>query len=397
MPRVVTGLQKFVSTGSDHAGLRHGARVALVAHPASVDARLHHALDLMTADPALEVVRVFAPEHGLRGEAQDMEGVTDSRDSRSGLPVRSLYGAGPETLRPRPDDLDGLDAVVVDLQDVGSRYYTFVYTLRYVMEAAAAADVAVVVLDRPNPIAGTAVEGPVLQPAMTSFVGMHALPVRHGMTIAELARMFDAEAAIGCDLRIVAMDGWTRATWFDDTGLPWVPPSPNMPTLDTATVYPGACLVEGTNLSEGRGTTRPFEWLGAPWLAAEAWAESMRDAGLVGVDFGAATFRPMFQKHAGESCHGLFLHVTDRDRFRPFRTYLEALGQARRLAPANFSWRTEAYEFETERLAIDLLLGRTDLRAMLEAGAAVSDMEATWATDLEAFAERRRPHLLYPA
>jgi len=263
------------------------------------------------------------------------------------------------------------------------------------MEAARDAGVAVVVLDRPNPLGGKRLEGPVLHPDLSSFVGRYPLPVRHGMTVGELARLFNEEASIGCDLRVVEMHGWHRSMLFAETGLPWVPPSPNMPTTTTCTVYPGGCLIEGTNLSEGRGTTTPFELVGAPWLDGERLATALRGAELDGVLFRPASFRPMFQKHAGESCAGVQVIVQDVRLFRPFATYLGLIGQVRGQAPDLFAWRTEPYEFETTRLAIDLLLGQRDLRAMLESGATAREMERTWLPDLQLFAEERRPYLLY--
>jgi uncharacterized protein YbbC (DUF1343 family) len=281
------------------------------------------------------------------------------------------------------------------MQDVGSRYYTFVYTLSYVMEAARDAGVAVVVLDRPNPLGGEQLEGPLLEPHLCSFVGRYPLPVRHGMTVGELARLFNERFAIGCDLRVVEMRGWRRSMFFEETGLPWVPPSPNMPTTATCRVYPGGCLIEGTNLSEGRGTTTPFELVGAPWLDGERLATALRGAGLEGVLFRPASFRPMFQKHAGQPCAGVQVVVDDTRRFRPFATYLGLIGEVRGQAPDDFAWRTEPYEFETTRLAIDLLLGRSDLRAMLEARVTPAEMESSWLADLQAFAEERRPYLLY--
>jgi len=262
--RVESGLARLVQEGAALAGLSRGTRAGLVAHPASVDRGLRFAADLLRARDDMRLLRLFAPEHGLRGEAQDMEPVEESSDAATGLPVVSLYGVDRDSLKPRREHLGGLDALVYDLQDVGCRYYTFVHTLSLSMEAARDAGIPVVVLDRPNPLGGLRVEGPVLRPGFESFVGLHPVPVRHGMTTAELALLINRESGIGCDLRIVPMSGWRRAMHFEDTGLPWVLPSPNMPTPDTAHVYPGACLLEGTNLSEGRGTTRPFEMVGAP-------------------------------------------------------------------------------------------------------------------------------------
>jgi uncharacterized protein YbbC (DUF1343 family) len=400
MDRVRTGLEIFLDPASEGFGLLRGARLGVVAHAASIDAGGRHLVDRLAQDARFRLVRLFGPEHGVRGEAQDMETVSEPADRATGLPIVSLYGDTEHSLRPNARQLEGLDALVYDLQDVGSRYYTFVTTLSYLMEAAREADLPVVVLDRPNPIGGLAVEGPVLDPAYASFVGRYPIPVRHGLTTGELARLFNEEFGIGCELRVVPMHGWDRRMQFEDTGLPWVLPSPNMPTPETARVYPGGCILEGTNLSEGRGTTRPFELAGAPWLdpvaLREACAQSGDEEGLDGALFRAASFRPMFQKHAGRSCGGVQVHVTDRDGFRPFATYLVLVREARRLAPDLFDWRRERYEFVSDRLAIDLLLGRADLRSMLEEGAPLAAMESAWAEDLAAFSALRRSYLLYP-
>jgi uncharacterized protein YbbC (DUF1343 family) len=393
---MISGLERLLRDGPGVAGLSSGARVGLLAHPASVDRHGRHAVELLRDWDGLRLARLFAPEHGLWGQEQDMEPVREATDPASGLPVVSLYGRSAESLRPRAEDLEGLEALLVDLQDVGSRYYTFVYTLSYVMEAARDRDLPVVVLDRPNPIGGRSVEGPLLEPECSSFVGRYPIPVRHGMTPGELARLFNEAYGIGCDLRVVGLVGWRRSLEYDRTGLPWVPPSPNMPTLTTARVYPGACLIEGTNLSEGRGTTTPFELVGAPWLDGRRLADALRAEQLPGVAFRAASFRPMFHKHAATACGGVQILVTDARAARPFRTGLAVLCAARRLAAGPFAWRTEAYEFESARPAIDLLLGRADLRPRIEAGAGLAELSASWAGDEERFARLRRPFLLYP-
>jgi uncharacterized protein YbbC (DUF1343 family) len=398
--RVRTGLESFLDPASEAGGLPRGARLGVVAHPASIDAGGRHLVDRLVRDGRFRVARLFAPEHGVRGEAQDMEAVAEPADRATGLPVVSLYGSDEASLRPQPRHLEGLDAIVYDLQDVGTRYYTFVTTLSYVMEAAHAASIPVVVLDRPNPIGGRAIEGPVLEPAFSSFVGRFPIPVRHGLTTGELALLFRDAFDVACDLRVVPMTGWKRDAHFEDTGLPWVLPSPNMPTPDTARVYPGGCLVEGTNLSEGRGTTRPFELVGAPWIEPAALAEALAQAGdaegLDGVLFRAAWMRPGFQKHAGKSCGGIQVHLVDRERARPFATYLVLLREARKLAPDMFDWRRDTYEFVSDRLAIDLLFGHPGLRGMVEGGASLLEMEAAWASGLTAFETLRDRFLLYP-
>jgi len=401
MTRVRTGLERFLDPASEAASLSRGARIGVIAHAASIDAGGRHLVDRLILDGRFRVTRLFAPEHGVRGEAQDMEVVAESVDRVTGLPVTSLYGDSEASLHLHLEHLRGLDAIVYDLQDVGTRYYTFVTTLSYAMEAAVEAGIPVVVLDRPNPIGGLAVEGPVLEPEYASFVGRFPIPVRHGMTTGELARMMRDAFGVGGDLRVVPMTGWTRGQQFEDTALPWVLPSPNMPTPDTARVYPGGCLVEGTNLSEGRGTTRPFELVGAPWIdpaaLESALAETSDGEALDGVLFRAAAFRPMFGKHSGRSCGGIQIHVTDHVRARPFAVYLALLREARRLAPDLFDWRRETYEFVSDRLAIDLLLGRGDLRGMIESGATVAAMESVWQSVLARFLRERDRFLIYPA
>jgi uncharacterized protein YbbC (DUF1343 family) len=367
----------------------------VLAHAASIDSEGRHAVDLLRSVPGLHVERLFAPEHGLYGHEQDMEAVAGTTDAPTGLPVFSLYGSDAASLRPQPHQLAGLDAVVFDCQDVGSRYYTYVATLSYLMESARDAGVRIVVLDRPNPIDGVHVEGPVLTDGLASFVGPHSIPVRHGMTTGELARLVNESYGIGCDLHVLHMDGWQRPMLFHETSLPWVPPSPNMPTLSTALVYPGGCLIEGTNLSEGRGTTTPFELAGAPWLDGARLADALRQENLPGVVFRACSFRPAFQKHASTICSGVQVIVRDADRFKPFSTYLVLLREARRLAPDAFRWRTAVYEFEKERLAIDLLLGREELRPSLERGAALDEMEDSWAAALDSFLALRAGYLSY--
>jgi uncharacterized protein YbbC (DUF1343 family) len=395
MAEVITGLERFVSEGPGAAGLDPGSRVALLSHPASIDRDGRHAVELLSKLERCRLAALFAPEHGLWGHEQDMERVEGATEPTTGLRVISLYGATAASLAPRPADLEGLDGFVIDLQDVGSRYYTFIYTISYVMEAARGAGLPVVVLDRPNPIGGEIVEGPLLDPSLSSFVGRYRLPVRHGMTVGELATMFNGAFGIGCDLRVVEMKGWSRSMQYEQTGLPWVPPSPNMPTPATARVYPGGCLVEGTNLSEGRGTTTPFELVGAPWIDGDRLAEAMRRLGFGGVVFRPASFRPMFQKHAGQSCRGVQVVVTDSGLFHPFSAYLALLREARLQEAELFRWRSEPYEFEENRPAIDLLLGREELRPLIEAGATLAEMESVWEGDAEEFGPLRSGFLRY--
>jgi uncharacterized protein YbbC (DUF1343 family) len=389
MPTVLSGLD--VLADRTRALLR-GRRLGLLAHQASVDRRLRHAALLLADVGGARLAALFAPEHGLWGSAQDHARVRGTTDPATGLRVFSLYGA---RRAPTPAMLRGLDVLVVDLQDVGARYYTFVWTMALAMRACARAGVRVVVLDRPNPLGGARVEGNVPDPAFASFVGLYPLPARHGMTIGELALYLNAAHGIGCGLTVVPMRGWRRAMDWEDTGLPWVAPSPNMPTPDTARVYPGGCLVEGTNLSEGRGTTRPFEWLGAPWLDAHRYAAALDALGLPGVQFRPARFVPTFHKWAGRACEGVQVHVTDRARFTPFLAGLAAIAVARRQARGRFAWRRPPYEFERRRLPIDILLGTDRIRRALEREVPLSALERAWQPDLARWTRARAPYLLY--
>ena len=389
MSRVESGLEVLVHR---RANLLHGRRVALLAHQASVDGRLEHAARLLAGLRGARLVRLLAPEHGLWGAEQDHAPVRSTRDPVTRLRVWSLYGARRAPTRAM---LRGLDTLVVDLQDVGARYYTFAWTLVLAMRACARAGVPVIVLDRPNPLGGERVEGNLPDPAFASFVGLHPLPARHGLTIGELARYANVEHGIGCRLTVVPMRGWRRAMLWEDTGLPWVAPSPNMPTPDTARVYPGGCLIEGTNLSEGRGTTRPFEWVGAPFLDPHRYARALTGLGLPGVHFRPARFVPTFHKWAGRACGGVQVHVTDRERFKPFLTGLALLATARRAAPRAFAWRRPPYEFERHRLPIDILCGTDAIRLAIERGEALARIEEGWQADLRRWRHRRAPALLY--
>ena len=398
---VKTGLEVLCSERLD---LVRGRRVGVLCHPASVTSDLVHIVDRLL-QAGVRLTRLFGPEHGVRGEAQDMIGVGAERDRRTGIPVTSLYGGSFDSLTPTAADLGEIDVLLVDLQDVGSRYYTYIWTMALALAAAARAGVAVVVLDRPNPLGGVEVESGPLVSGYESFVGLGAIAVRHGMTIGELARMIvggipgDRGARFGtplsCDLTVVPMKGWQRSMDFDDTGLPWVMPSPNMPTLDTALVYPGLCLVEGTNLSEGRGTTRPFELVGAAYLDGYRWVERLHRRALPGVRFRPLSFFPMFHKFARTSCGGVQLHVTDRTSFRPYRTGIALLHAARELAPQEFAWRTEPYEFVSHLPAIDLLTGSSEVRTAIDAGQSLDEICAPFAAYESAFSDERRPFLLY--
>ena len=334
-----------------------GVRIGALLHPASVSSKLEHAsriLERYNGD-LFRLTAFFGPQHGFLGQTQDnMVEWKSYQHSLLGIPVYSLYG---EHREPTAEMLKGLDVLLVDLQDVGARYYTFIWTLYLCMCACEKHDVDVVVLDRPNPINGVMTEGPVLDPNYESFIGMHPIPVRHGKTIGELAQQFRDEALPECRLSILPMTNWERPMWFDQTGFPWVMPSPNMPTLDTATVYPGMCLLEGTNISEGRGTTRPFETFGAPFIDAEVLCRELNNLELPGVYFRETYFQPTFHKFAGQLCAGGQLHVSDRDAFRPFMTGVEIIKRLRKIYGEQFKWKQPPYEYEWKRLPIEILIG----------------------------------------
>ena len=371
-----------------------GRRIGLITNSSGVTASGVPTWKALRAAPNVRLVRLFGPEHGLEGGAVYMEAVASAIHKPSGLPVVSLYGATAEDLKPRREDFADLEAIVFGVQDVGSRYYTYIWTMLLAMEACAGSRLRFVVCDRPNPIGG-AVEGASQATGYLTFVGLHPIPVRHGMTAGELARLFVSERKMDLDLVVCPVAGWTRETEWSDTGLPWVAPSPNMPTVDTALVYPGMCLLEGTNLSEGRGTTRPFEVFGAPWLDGPAFAEALNALALPGVQFLPHRFRPMFDKHAGTVCSGAQIHITDRATFRPFQTGLRVIEAARRLSPLDFHWRTEPYEYDT-RPAIDLLTGSDRFRDIVERG---GNLRAEITRHFEAaqpFLARREACLLYP-
>ena len=369
-----------------------GQSVGLLCHPASVTADLTPAAEALMRVKDMNLRRLFAPEHGITGAAQDLVLVGHEKDPLTGLPVMSLYG---RRLDPDLRVLEGLDALIVDLQDVGARYYTYNWTMALAMKAAARANLPVIVLDRPNPLGGERLEGNWPEAGWSSFVGLYPLPIRHGMTMGELAGYLNDRHELGCDLTVVPMLGWRRGMAWEDTGLPWVAPSPNMPTPDTARVYPGGCLVEGTNLSEGRGTTRPFEWIGAPYLDGPRLARALERRGLPGVRFRPVGFEPAFHKWKSQRCGGVQIHVTDAARFKPFAAYLALIAEARRQAPRHFRWRRPPYEFERVRLPMDLLCGGPGIRRAIERGVSLARLETSWRPDLARFARARRPYLLY--
>ncbi len=379
IPHVLTGLDQCVA---DEFRAFRGRRVGLLANPSSVDHHFRHLIELARA-AGLDVVRVFGPEHGLGGTAQDLEAVADVEKPhpRWGVPVISLYGADEASLTPKKEHLADLDVLLVDLPDIGTRFYTFAATLIRTLRAATGLNMQVAVLDRPNPLGGHKTEGPPIQPGFESFVGEIDIPIRHGLTLGEIATKVVASEKLNIDLAPIPCEGWSRRMLHPETGLPWILPSPNMPTFDTALVYPGGCLIEGTNLSEGRGTTRPFEIFGAPWLNETKLANSLNASGLRGFVARPLTFTPTFQKHAGRICAGVQIHVTDPSTFEPVRVYTAAIIAARRQKPDEFRWRTEVYEFRTKPIAIDLLYGSDRERKAIEAGAGWQDLADEWNDD----------------
>jgi uncharacterized protein YbbC (DUF1343 family) len=384
------GIEELLSTERD---LLRAARVGAVVHPASVSSSLEHTADLLAQESSFRLVSLFGPQHGARGEQQDNMIESDSYlDPDTRLPVHSLYG---ETRRPTEEMIRDLDVLLFDLQDVGTRVYTFIWTMAYCMQACARWGRRFVVLDRPNPIGGLAVEGNLLDPAYSSFVGVYPIPMRHGMTVAELALLFNSEFGIGCDLAVVPMKGWKRAHWFEDTGLHWVAPSPNIPTADSTVVYPGMVLVEGTMLSEGRGTTRPFEIVGAPHIQPREYAGWLNGLRLPGVSFRPMYFKPTFQKHAGRMCGGVQLHVLDRCAFEPYISGIATILGARLLCSESFSWREPPYEYEHDKRPIEILCGGRKIPELIEAGAKPDLIRNSWQEDVARFKRLRASYLLY--
>jgi uncharacterized protein YbbC (DUF1343 family) len=384
-----------VTLGSDvlfDRSLLRGRTIGLVCNPASIDARFCHVIERAEA-AGVHVGAIFGPQHGFRSDVQDnmIESPHVDEPTR-GVRVYSLYS---ETRMPTAEMLAGLDALVIDLQDVGTRIYTYIYTMANCLMAAARYGVPVVVCDRPNPIGGTQVEGPVLAPGFTSFVGLFPIPMRHGMTIGELARLFNEHFGIGAKLEVVSMQGWTRDQYFDATDLPWVLPSPNIPTPETVIVYPGSVLFEGTNVSEARGTTKPFELCGAPWVSPEPFCDALNARKLPGVHFRPHAFEPVFHKHAKTSCGGCQIHVTDRTVFRPVETGVALIEAFRNAGPQEFKWRTEPYEYEFTKPPIDIMYGSARLREGLEAGATTNDIVQSWPAEVAEFMALREKYLLY--
>lgn len=378
---------------TDRIDLLRGARVGLVCNQASVDHSFRHAADLFHEHSEINLTTLFGPQHGIRGDVQDNMIETDHAVDRStGLPTYSLYS---ETREPTEEMLRNVDLLVVDLQGVGCRIYTFVYTLANCMRAAKKYGKKVIACDRPNPIGGTEVAGNVLDPEFASFVGQFPVPTRTGMTDVELGRMFNEEFQIGCDLECVTMQGWSRELWYDETDGPWVFPSPNIPTVSSTVVFPGTVHLEGTQMSEGRGTTRPFELVGAPYINAEEFSEALARLNSPGVYFRSCVFKPTFQKHGGEACGGVQIHVTDRSVFEPVITGIAIVKTAFDMYGEQFRWKDPPYEYEYDRNPFDIISGTSRLRAAIERGDTLDQIQASWQAPLREFKSLRERFLLY--
>lgn len=388
--RTILGLEKLLKDGAD---ILRGARLGLICNQSSVDHGLRHAADLFHEQEGIKLRALFGPQHGIRGDLQDnMVESAHAFDRTTGIPIYSLYS---ETREPTEEMLKEVDALVFDMQDVGCRIYTFVYTLANCMRAAKKFGKRVIVCDRPNPINGLMMAGTLLEPEFASFVGQFPLPTRHGMTVCELARMFNEQFGIGCELETVSMEGWSRQLWLDETDAPWVLPSPNMPTLDSATVFPGTVHLEGTQLSEGRGTTKPFELIGAPYIVAEEYARELNRIGFPGVYFRACGFQPTFQKHGGVTCAGVQIHVTDRREFEPVIVGVATVKVAYDLYKEHFRWKEPPYEYVYDQNPFDVIAGTDKLRKAIEQGDSIETIAASWTADLEKFGRERERFLLY--
>lgn len=387
---VKLGLEKVLD---EKQNLLKGLRVGLICNQASVNHKFRHAADLLFEHPAINLTALFGPQHGIRGDVQDnMIETAHTTDKLTGLPIYSLYS---ETREPTLEMLSEVDCLVFDLQDVGCRVYTFIYTLANAMRACAKFGKQVLVLDRPNPIGGVAVEGNILKKGHESFVGMYPIPMRHGMTVGEIAQFFNKEFEINCNLEVVPMDNWAREDFYDETDAPWVMPSPNIPTVDSTVVFPATVYFEGTQISEGRGTTRPFEIVGAPYISSKEYSDVLNSLELSGVIFRPVEFLPTFQKHMKELCGGVFLHVTDREAFEPVFCGVAMVKTAFDLYPNDFKWKTPPYEYVFDRNPFDVIAGTTELRESFETGIELKKLKELWIEEAKAFQQRSEKYFLY--
>ncbi len=387
---VKLGLNKALDS---QCNLLHNSRIGLICNQASVDQTFRHSADLFYENEKINLIALFGPQHGIRGDVQDnMIETAHTYDKKTNLPIYSLYS---ETRQPTEEMLSGIDTLVFDLQDVGCRVYTFIYTMANAMKACARFNKRMVILDRPNPIGGIAVEGNSLEVGHESFVGQFPIPMRHGLTVGELALLFNKEYGINCDLEIIKMDNWNRENFYDETDAPWVMPSPNMPTIDTSVVFPATVFFEGTEVSEGRGTTRPFEIVGAPYINGDEYADVLNSLKLPGVIFRAINFLPTFQKYADQNCGGVFLHIRNRQIFEPVLTGLAMVKTAFDLYQNDFQWKKSAYEYVFDRNPFDVIAGTDKIRKMLEQGTDINEIKLCWQTDVKEFEQMREKYLLY--
>ncbi len=384
------GLEKVLN---EQKNFLKSLRIGLICNQASVNHRFQHAADLFFENDKLNLVSLFGPQHGMRGDVQDnMVETSHIIDKSTKLPIYSLYS---ETRQPTEEMLSSIDALVFDLQDVGGRVYTFIYTMANAMRACAKFGKKMFVLDRPNPIGGLSVEGNFLEKGHESFVGQFPIPMRHGLTVGELAKLFNKEFNINCELKVITMNNWERKDFYDETDAPWVMPSPNIPTVDTTVVFPSTVYFEGTQVSEGRGTTRPFEIVGAPYIDSKEFADALSSIKLPGVIFRAINFLPTFQKHSNQRCGGIFLHITERDSFEPVITGLAMVKTIYELYPNDFKWKDTPYEYEFDRNPFDVIAGTTKIREMIEKGKSIDEIKLSWKKDVKGFNEIREKYFLY--
>jgi uncharacterized protein YbbC (DUF1343 family) len=391
MQQVILGIEQLREL---HPSWLREVRIGLLVNQASLDSASKPTRDIVAELAGRNLQALFSPQHGIKGQVQaNMIETEDEVDSHLEIPIYSLYSS--KTRTPTEEQLTKVDCLVIDLQDVGARVYTFATTMGLCLEAAARYKKKVVVLDRSNPIGGAEVEGNLLREELRSFVGYHPIPMRHGMTMGELARFFNEERKIGADLEVIPMEGYKREHLFPQTGLPWTPPSPNVPTSATALVYPGQVLLEGTNLSEGRGTPKPFECFGAPYIDVQSLKSQLEKRELPGIRFEEISFTPEFDKWQGQPCHGLQIQVTDPRAYKPYYTTLTIIQEVMQVWPDQFSWRPPPYEYEFEKLPIDIITGDEGIRKGLEEGRDLDEMEKSWQAELVGFLTKRKQHLLY--
>jgi len=396
-PKVKVGAQILIE---QHLDLLKGKRVGIVTNHSGLLSDGRHIVDVLNANPDIKVTALFGPEHGVRGDAPDGKGIEHDVNAKTGIKVYSLYG---KVTKPTDEMLKDIDILIFDIQDVGVRFYTFISTLSLTLEAAAEHHIKYIVLDRPNPIRGISVEGAVREDSLKSFVGLHPIPVTHGMTVGELAKMFNEEGwltkGVKVNLTVITMENWQRSMWFDETGLPWIKPSPNIMTLNTAIVYPGMCFIEGTNVSEGRGTQHPFEYIGAPWINGAVLAKELNSYNLSGVTFEPVEYIPTDiervttdPKYEDQKCNGVYIKVTNRNKFEPVRTGIYVLYALKKLYPNDFKWRESR---SGGALYIDKLTGTVNVRLMLDAGKKPDEIIATWREGLRKFKSTREKYLIY--